>query len=98
MNLPTVWKNRRSGNKKSVHKKPKIRWQLLGLTDPNSVDTTSSIQTIRQEVSSLARHGVGPNPPSHSAAQESKSQGRNSKFGANRTRRRGATEHTQVDV
>ncbi len=63
MNLPTVWKNRRSGNKKSVHKKPKIRWQLLGLRDPNSVDTTSSIETIRQEVSSLARYRFGPSTP-----------------------------------
>ncbi len=98
MNLSSViWKNRRAGTKKSVHK-PKIHWQLLGLTDPNSVDITSSIETIRQEVSSLARRGVGPNTPSCSAAQESKSQGRNSKFGANKTRRRGATEHTQEDA
>ncbi len=95
MNLPSVWKSRRAGKKKPVHKKPKIRWQLLGLTAPHSVDTTSSIETIRQEVSSLARHGVGPNISSRSAAQESKSQGRNSKFSANRTRRRGATEETQ---
>ena len=51
MNLFSFGKNRRVGKKKSV-RKPKIRWQLLGLTAP-----TSSIETIRREVSSLARHG-----------------------------------------
>lgn len=96
MNLSSVWKDRRSGKKKkkSVHK-PKIRWQLLGLTDPNSVDTTSSIETIRREVSSLASHGFGPDTRSRSSAQESKSLGRNHKSGVNRTRRRGATEQAQ---
>lgn len=96
MNLSSVWKDRRAGKKKkkSVHK-PKIRWQLLGLTDPNSIDTTSSIETIRREVSSLASHGFGPDTRSRSAAQESKSLGRNHKSSANRTRRRGATEQAQ---
>ncbi|MDI3463434.1 MAG: hypothetical protein OJF50_002255 [Nitrospira sp.] len=52
MNLTSVWKNRRTGKKKSA-RKPKIRWQLLGLTDPNSVDNTSSMEAIRREVTSL---------------------------------------------
>jgi len=78
MNLSSVWKDRRAGKKKkkSVHK-PKIRWQLLGLTDPNSIDTTSSIETIRQEVSSLASHVFGNDTRLRSAAtKESKSIGR----------------------
>ncbi len=96
MNLSSVWKDRRAGKKKkkSVHK-PKIRWQLLGLTDPKSVDTTSSIETIRREVSSLASHGFGPDTRLRSVAPESKSLGRNYKTGANRTSRRGATEQAQ---
>jgi hypothetical protein len=96
MNLSSVWKDRRSGKKKkkSVHK-PKIRWQLLGLTDPNLDDTTSSIETIRRQVSSLASHGFGPDTRSRSAAQESKSLGRNHKSGMTATRRRGATEQAQ---
>jgi hypothetical protein len=96
MNLPSVWKDPRAGKKKktSVHKL-KIRWQLLGLTDPRSVDSTSSIEDIRQEVSSLARHDFGPNTRSRSIAQESKSLGRNHKSGANGIRRRKATEQTQ---
>jgi hypothetical protein len=96
MNLHSVWKDPKTGKKKkkSVHK-PKIRWQLLGLTDPGSVDTTPSIEAIRQEVSSLARHSVGSNTRSRSTAQESRSLGRNHKSGAIRSRRRGATEQTQ---
>jgi len=96
MNLASVWKDRRAGKKKkkSVHK-PKIRWQLLGLTDPNSIDSTSSIETIRKEVSSLARHGLGPDTRLRSTALESKSLGRNHKSGTTRSRRRGATEQAQ---
>ncbi len=93
MNLSSVWKDRRAGKKKkkSVHK-PKIRWELLGLTDPHSVDTSSSIETIRREVSSLASHGFGADTRSRSAAQESKSLGRNHLSGSSRPKRRGATE------
>jgi hypothetical protein len=93
MNLSSVWKDRRGAKKKkrSVHK-PKIRWQLLGLTDPNLIDTTSSIETIRREVSSLASHGFGTDTRLRSAAtQESKSLGRG-RSGNNRPKRRGATE------
>jgi hypothetical protein len=96
MNLPSVWKDRRAGKKKkkSVHK-PKIRWQLLGLTDPRSVDSTSSIEAIRQEISSLARHSFEPNTRSRSTAQESRSLGRNHESGGIRSRRRGSTEQPQ---
>ena len=59
MNLSSVWKNRKRAKKTSI-RKPKIRWQLLGLTDPKSIDGTSSIETIRREVSSIARHSFGP--------------------------------------
>ena len=96
MNLSSVWKDRRSGKKKkkSVHK-PKIRWQLLGLADPKSIDTTSSIETIRREVSSLASHGFGADTRLHSVTLESKSLGRNCKSGVSKTSRRGATEQAQ---
>ena len=93
LNLFSFGKNRRVGTKKSILK-PKIRWEVLGLLDPKSVDTASSIETIRREVSSLASHGIGPDTRSRPVAQESKSQGRNSRSGANRIGRRGATEET----
>jgi hypothetical protein len=87
MNLSSVWKNRKRAKKTSI-RKPKIRWQLLGLTDPKSIDNTASIETIRREVSSLARHSFGPNTRLRSMPDASKSV-------KTRSRRRGATEHTQ---
>ncbi|MBH0196230.1 MAG: hypothetical protein HP494_11705 [Nitrospira sp.] len=87
MNLSSVWKNRKRAKKTAI-RKPKIRWQLLGLTDPKSIDNTSSIETIRREVSSLARHSFGPDTRLRSMPDASKSV-------KTRTRRRGATEQTQ---
>lgn len=88
MNLTSVWKNRRTGKKKSV-RKPKIRWDLLGLTDPDSVDSTSSMETIRREVSSLARYSFGPDTRLRATAQESKSLDKNREpVGARNKRRR----------
>jgi hypothetical protein len=72
MNLSSVWKGRKIGKKKSVHK-PKIRWQLLGLTDPDSVDSTSSIEVIRQEVASLASYSFGEDTRLRSTSQKTKS-------------------------
>ena len=91
MNLASVWKSRKAGKKKSAHK-PKIRWQLLGLTDPNSVDNTSSIEVIRREVASLARHSFGEDTRLRSTAKASKSSdGRKKSFS---TSRRGKTDQT----
>lgn len=94
MNLSSVWKNRKRAKKTAI-RKPKIRWQLLGLTDPKSIDNTSSIETIRREVSSLARHSFGPDTRLRATPKESKSLGRNHKSVETRSKRRGATEHTQ---
>jgi hypothetical protein len=89
MNLASVWKSRKAGKKKSAHK-PKIRWQLLGLTDPNSVDNTSSIEVIRREVASLARHSFGEDSRLRSTTKASKSsEGRKKSFS---TSRRGKTD------
>jgi len=87
MNLSSVWKNRKRA-KKAAFRKPKIPWQLLGLTDPKSIDNTSSIETIRREVSSLARHSFGPDTRLRSMPDASKPV-------KTRSRRRGATEQTQ---
>ena len=94
MNLSSVWKSRKRAKKKTV-RKLKIRWQLLGLTDPNSVDNTSSIEMIRREVSSLARYSFGANTRLRSTPAESASLGRNHKSVGTRNRKRVATKHTQ---
>jgi hypothetical protein len=89
MNLASVWKSRKAGKKKSAHK-PKIRWQLLGLTDPNSVDNTSSIEVIRREVASLARHSFGEDSRLRSTTKASKSsEGKKKSFSSSR---RGETD------
>ena len=60
MNYPTG----RRGNKTRKHRaratrKPKIRWEVLGL--PNSLDTSlpPSMADIRRQASSLASRGLG---------------------------------------
>ena len=74
-------KNRRAS-------KPKIRWELLGLSDPSLAESTTSIETIRREVSLLASKGFGQETTIRSAAQDMTGRGR----GRKPARRRGATE------
>ena len=93
MKISTEWKGRKPGKKKNrAVLKPKIRWQLLGLTDPKLTEQSSSIETIRREVSTLASSGFGPATRSRTTAQDSKSKGRNPRTAESRPRRRGATE------
>lgn len=94
MDLASVWRSRKAGKKKSAHK-PKIRWQLLGLTDPNSVDSISSIEVIRREVASLARHSFGEDTRLRTIVQESKSLDRSHTLVGARNKRRGASKQTQ---
>jgi hypothetical protein len=93
MDLASVWKRRKAGKKKSA-RKPKIRWHLLGLPDPNSVDSTSSIEAIRREVASLARYSFGEDTRIRSIVKENKSLDRRHKLVGARNKRRGATEQT----
>ena len=94
MNLSSVWKSRKTSKmKKSAHK-PKIPWQLLGLTDPDSIDKVSSIEAIRQEVSSLARYGLGLNTRLHSAPQVGNFSAKRHKSAASKKQRPGTSEET----
>ena len=65
--------------------KPKIRWDLLGLSDPSLAESSTSIETIRRQVSLLASSGFGKETTIRSA-QDTKGRGHG------RMRRRGATE------
>jgi hypothetical protein len=78
-------KNRRTS-------KPKIRWDLLGLPDPSLAESTTSIETIRREVSLLASRGFGQETTIRSTVQDTKGRGRGRQPGGGRVRRRGATE------
>ena len=72
--------------------KPKIPWDLLGLSDPNLDETTTSIETIRKEVSLLANRGFGEETTLRSTAQNAKGRGQGRQTGGSRTGRRGATK------
>jgi len=55
--MTTLLKRSRMGKKKVRQAyKPKIRWELLGLSSPE-LEPTTSIDTIRKGVSSLASQG-----------------------------------------
>ena len=72
--------------------KPKIPWDVLGLSDPSLDETTTSIETIGREVSLLANRGFGEETPLRSTAQNAKGRGQSRQPGGSRTGRRGATE------
>jgi hypothetical protein len=71
--------------------KPKIRWDLLGLSDPSLAESSTSIETIRREVSLLASSGFGKETTIRSA-QDTKGRGRGRQSDGGRMMRRGATE------
>ena len=69
--------------------KPKIRWELLGLSDPRLIESTTPIEMIRREVSLLASRGFGAETTVRSA-RDNKGRGRQPNRGG--MTRRGATE------
>jgi len=85
----------KSTNKSRRTSKPKIRWDLLGLSDPKLVESTTSIETIRKEVSLLASKGFGEETTIRSA-RDTKGRGRgrqpSRQPNGGPKRRRGATE------
>ena len=72
--------------------KLKIRWDVLGLSDPIVDESTTSIETIRREVSFLASRGFGQETTIRSTAQDGKGRGRGRQPNGSQPRRRGATE------
>ena len=71
--------------------KPKIRWDLLGLSDPRLVESATPIETIRREVSLLASRGFGEETTVRSA-RDNKGRGRGRQPNGVGMKRRGATE------
>lgn len=93
MKTSGVWRGNRTTKKKTRPAyKPKIRWELLGLSDPEANETITSIETIRQEVSSLASRGFGQDTRARTAGHDSTSTGRGRRTGTRKATRRGATE------
>jgi len=93
MNITGGWRSGKPGKKKvRPSYKPKIRWELLGLTDPGLEERSTPIESIRKAVSSLASHGFGQETRLRSADHDGKSSGRGNQKASGRVRRRGATE------
>lgn len=82
MRFSPFWKVNKAG--KAVRRstgKPRIRWALLGLSDPRLAKLTPSIETIRSEASSLAGRGLGQRVRSRATGQniQGPESGRNSR-------------------
>lgn len=93
MKLSGTWRDGKAGKKKTRPAyRPKIRWELLGLSNPDLDEPATSIETIRKEVSSLASRGFGQGTRLRSTNQGSKSHGKGPHAGSPRPKRRGATE------
>ena len=90
MKVSNVWK--RSGAKKKNKPTYKIRWELLGLSDPDSVEKTTSMDTVRSEVSFLATQRLSVRTHAPSDEGKIKGRGQNRNLKGDRIKRRGASE------
>jgi len=92
MKMSPTWKRGKAGHKKHrAAYKPKIRWEVLGLSDPEMDESPASIESIREQVSALARKGFGLKPSTGETIPTGRA-GRNRPITGKRIGRRGATE------
>ncbi|BCA56342.1 hypothetical protein W02_34820 [Nitrospira sp. KM1] len=85
MNTPSGWPTGNPSRKKVRGSyRPKIRWELLGLSDPNLVETPIPIEHIRKEVSSLASIGFGQGTRSRSISAKPAGQSQKTVLSKNR--------------
>ena len=72
MKLSSGWRAEKTRkNRARATRKPKIRWEVLGLPNPLSSARTS-MEDIRRQVSSMASRGFGQDTRSRTAAREAK--------------------------
>lgn len=93
MKMSTVWgSNKAMRKRKRTVPKTKIRWDVLGLQDPDLEGPSPSIEDIRRQVTSLASRGLGPGTRSRSGHDNSPDRAVANATAPTRKRRRGATE------
>jgi hypothetical protein len=93
MKLSTGWRaDKTRKNRARATRKPKIRWEVLGLPGPLDANLTS-MEDIRRQVSNMASRGFGQGTRSRTAERESKTP--NHAQGSSAKRRHGATESSQ---
>jgi hypothetical protein len=94
MKLSTGWRaDKTRKNRARAIRKPKIRWEVLGLPDPLETKLTTSMEDIRRQVSNMASRGFGQGTRSRTAERESKTTDRAADSSSKR--HRGATESSQ---
>jgi hypothetical protein len=91
MKLSTGWRaDKTRKNRARATRKPKIRWEVLGLPTPLDTSLTTSMEDIRKQVSNMASRGFGQGTRSRTAEREAKTT--NHVPAPTGKRRRGATE------
>ncbi|HSQ51297.1 MAG TPA: hypothetical protein VLL94_08510, partial [Nitrospiraceae bacterium] len=68
MKLSTGWRaDKARKNRARATRKPKIRWEVLGLPNPLDASLTTTMEDIRRQVSNMASHGFGQGTRSRKA-------------------------------
>ncbi len=86
--MNTSWGTKASHRRKRAIRRTKVRWDLLGLQDPEQTISTTSIDDIRRQIISAASQGLSPDTLSRSHAKDARPQTRPKTSVA--TRKRGA--------
>jgi hypothetical protein len=73
MKLSTGWRaDKTRKNRARATRKPKIRWEVLGLPGPLDTSLQASMEDIRRQVSNMASHGFGQGTRSRTAERAGK--------------------------
>jgi hypothetical protein len=71
MKLSTGWRaDKTRKNRARATRKPKIRWEVLGLPGPLGTSLPTSMEDIRRQVSNMASRGFGQGTRSRTAERE----------------------------
>ena len=91
--ITTNWRGGKKVDRiKRVRRKPKIRWQYLGLSDPADVRPGPSMDEIRREVLTLSSRGLGHGVRARSVVPNGPAMGGSHTGTSGTIKRRGATE------
>ena len=94
MKLSAGWRvDKTRKNRARATRKPKIRWEALGLPGPLNTSLTTSMEDIRRQVSNMASHGFGQGTRSRTAEGDARTTDHHPDSSGNRLRR--ATESSQ---
>jgi hypothetical protein len=67
--MNTSWGTKASHRRRRAIRRTKVRWDLLGLEDPERATSTTSIEDIRRQIISAASQGLSPDTLSRSHAK-----------------------------